>query len=72
MEIVIFGKQAEAEEDISKNDDHVIKYTVFVNTKFVPDGFGCTKFDSMFFKNDSILKKHSRKLTTKQYLDEYL
>lgn len=64
MEILIFGKQSE-ENNISKNDVNVIKYTVFVNEKFVPDGFGCTKYE---FSQ----KKHQHKLTTKQYLNEYL
>ena len=64
MEILVFGKQQE-KMDISKEDVKVIKYTVSMNTKLVPDGFGCTR-TKIIYK----LKKHS-KTTTKQYLDEY-
>ena len=69
MEILIYGKQAE-EKDISKSDTSVIKYTVFVNTKVVPDGFGRIKNDFPGYYSSQ--KKYSHKLTTKQYLNEYL
>jgi hypothetical protein len=64
MEIIIFGKQKET-LDVSKNDTSFIKYNVFIPTKYAPDGFGMRQWE----KKSS--RVHYKKLTTKQYLDEF-
>ena len=52
----------ENSDDIEKLVQETISYMFFLNTKYVPDGFGCERM--------TLKKKPLRKLTTKQYLAE--